>query len=253
MLTIKAFLIACPLVFLAGFVDSIAGGGGLISLPAYLLAGLPSHMAIATNKLSSSCGTTITMAKFIRERLVNFKLAVPTVVFAMIGSSLGAKLSLLTDDRMLKFLLLPVLCIAAFFVLNKKLFGREDTEETKITGKTFAIACVAAFFIGGYDGFYGPGTGTFLIIVLNVFARLSITRSNAQAKVINLTSNLSSLVVYIFSGNVIWVLGLVGALCNMAGNYLGTRVVLSKGSRITRPVILVALALLAVKIIWESI
>ena len=91
-LTIGTFLFVCPLLFLAGLVDAIGGGGGLISLPAYLIAGVPVHQAIATNKLSSTCGTTLATARFIRNKLVNFKLAVPSVVSAIIGSSIGAKL-----------------------------------------------------------------------------------------------------------------------------------------------------------------
>ena len=116
------FLIVCPLLFLAGFVDSIAGGGGLISLPAYLLAGLPTHLAIGTNKLSSACGTSLTTIRFIRKGLVRWKLALPGVAAAMLGSSLGSRLSLAADERLIRGLLLAVLPIAAFLVLNPRLF-----------------------------------------------------------------------------------------------------------------------------------
>lgn len=249
MLTIKMFLIVCPLVFLAGFVDSIGGGGGLISLPAYMFAGLPTHAAIATNKLSSACGTTISTFKFIKGKLVHFKLAVPTVLCAMAGSFIGAKLSLLTSENTLRIIMIPVLVVAAFFVINRNLFGKNDAETVIITGKTYVIACIAALIIGAYDGFYGPGTGTFLIITLNVFAKLNVKTSNAQSKVINLTTNLTSLAVFITGGQVVWALGLAGAVCNMAGNYLGATLAIKKGSKITRPIILVVLILLAIKII----
>ena len=249
-LTWVTFCIVCPLVFLAGFVDSIGGGGGLISLPAYILAGLPSHMAIATNKLSSACGTTVTTIKFIKEKLVYIKLAIPTVVLAFIGSFIGAKLSLRTDENVLKFIMIPVLCVAAFFVLNRNLFGKNDSKTVDITKKTVIVACIAAFIIGGYDGFYGPGTGTFLIIVLNVFGHLNVKTCNAQAKVINLTTNLTSLAVFIMGGQVIWKLGLAAAACNMLGNLLGANLAIKKGAIITRPVILLVLILLAIKIIF---
>lgn len=101
MITFKTFLIVAPLVFLGGFVDAIGGGGGLISLPAYLLAGIPSHMAIATNKLSSALETTVTTIRFIREKLVSLKYAIPGVICAMAGSFVGAKLSLITDEKIL--------------------------------------------------------------------------------------------------------------------------------------------------------
>jgi len=249
MLTLKSFLIVCPLVFLAGFVDSIGGGGGLISLPAYLFAGLPTHMAVATNKLSSACGTTISTIKFIKEKLVHLNLAVPTVICAMAGSFVGARLSLLTSEDALKIIMIPVLLIAAFFVMNRNMFGRNNDESVVIDKKTYIIACLAALIIGGYDGFYGPGTGTFLIIALNVFARLNVKTSNAQAKVINLTTNLTSLAVFIMGGQVMWALGLAGAVCNMAGNHLGASLAIKQGARITRPIIIAVLILLAIKII----
>lgn len=244
------FLIVCPLVFLAGFVDAIGGGGGLISLPAYILAGLPTHSAIATNKLSSALGTTVTTVKFIREKLLNFKLAIPTIICAIIGSSIGAKLSLRMDEKLLGIVLLPVLFVAAFLVLNKKIF-KEDEGNTEITKKVYLVGSIAALVVGCYDGFYGPGTGTFLIIAFHVFAKLDTKLSNAQAKVINLTTNVTSLMVFIMGGQVVWILGAVAALCNMAGNYIGARLVISKGSRITRPIIIEVLTILFVKIVFE--
>ena len=248
-LTPSMFLIICPLLFLAGFVDSIGGGGGLISLPAYLIAGLPSHMAIATNKLSSSCGSSLTTVRFLRHGLINIRLAVPSVIAALVGSTLGARLSLLVREDVLKYILFAVLPVAAFFVLNRHLFRDRGNEKAVADRKTLIICILSALIIGGYDGFYGPGTGTFLIIAFTVFARMSVPAANAQAKVINLTSNLASLAVYLMNGQVLILLGLAGAVCNMAGNYLGSGLAMSGGSRIVRPVILGVLALLLIKIL----
>ena len=125
-LTARTFLIVCPLLFLAGFVDSIAGGGGLISLPAYLFAGLPIHTAIGTNKLSSACGTSLTTLRFIRKGLVRWRLALPGVGMAMIGSWCGSRLSLLADERLIRGILFAVLPIAAFVVLNRRTSGRRS-------------------------------------------------------------------------------------------------------------------------------
>ncbi len=249
-LTPVTFLIVCPLLFLAGLVDSIGGGGGLISLPAYLFAGLPAHMAIATNKLSSACGTSLATARFIRKGLVNFRLAVPSVIMAIAGSSLGAKLSLLVDEAVLKYILLGVLPVAAFFVLNRHLF-RDGGQQAAADRKTLAVCCVSAFVIGMYDGFYGPGTGTFLIIAFTVFTRMAVGSANAQAKVINLTSNITSLAVFLLNGQVLIPLGLAAAVCNMAGNWVGSGLAISKGTRIVRPVILLVLILLLIKILFN--
>lgn len=248
-LTIGTFLFVCPLLFLAGLVDAIGGGGGLISLPAYLIAGLPMHQAVATNKLSSTCGTTLATVRFIKKGLVNFKLAVPSVISAIIGSSIGARLSLLMDEKIMEYVLFAVLPIAAFIVLNKKWFKDNPDAELVLNTKTYITAIVAALIIGMYDGFYGPGTGTFLIIAFTTFAKISVGSANAQAKVINLTTNITSLIIFILNGQVLFSLGLAAAACNMLGGYIGAGLVINKGSRIVKPTILLVLLLLFLKIL----
>jgi len=250
-LTFHTFIIVCPLLFLAGLVDAIGGGGGLISLPAYLFAGLPVHSAIATNKLSSSCGTALSTVRYIRNGLVSFRLAMPSVLCAVLGSSAGARCSLMADEQILKYILFAVLPAAAFFVLNRHLFP--DNEETDLVPdkKMLLTAVTAAFVIGFYDGFYGPGTGTFLIIAFTVFAKMGPAHANAHTKVINLTTNITSLAVFLIHGQVIILLGLIAAAFNMAGNYVGSGLALSRGTKIIRPVILAVLALLFVKLLVD--
>lgn len=248
-LTIQTFLIVCPLLFLAGLVDAIGGGGGLISLPAYLLSGVPIHNAIATNKLSSACGTTLATVRFIRQGLVNWRLALPTIAFAVLGSSLGAHLSMATGEGIMEKILFVVLPVVAFLVLNPRIFHDNREAEIRLNRRTLLTAILSSFAVGIYDGFYGPGTGTFLIIAFTVFARLNIRTANAQAKVINLTTNITSLTIFILNGQVVFLLGLAAAVCNMAGNYVGAGLAMTRGSRITRPVILLVLVLLFLKVL----
>lgn len=247
-ITYQTFLIVCPFLFLAGLIDAIGGGGGLISLPAYLIAGLPPHTAIATNKLSSTCGTTLATFRFIKNGLVNFKLAIPSVITAIIGSSIGANLNLLVDEKIMLYLMVGILPVCAFLVLNKKLFHDGGSDEVILNKKTYSVAAISAFVIGMYDGFYGPGTGTFLIIAFTIFAKLSIKTSNAQAKVINLTSNITSLVVFLLNGEVLFSVGLAAAACNMIGGYIGAGLVMKNGAKIVKPSIIFVLILLALKI-----
>ena len=241
------FLIVCPLLFLAGFLDAIGGGGGLISLPAYLLAGLPVHSAIATNKLSGSCGTALATIQFIRRGLVNWKLAVPTVAAAILGSSLGAKASMAVEEAVMEKLLLCVLPVAAVIVLRSRSFRQEG--QILLNRRTWLTALVSAGAVGFYDGFYGPGTGTFLIIAFTTLAKFPLARANAHAKVINLTTNLTSLAVFLTGGQVVFLLGLAGAACNMAGNFLGAELAVKRGAAVTKPVILIVLGLLALKLL----
>lgn len=247
-ITFQTFLIVCPFLFLAGLVDAISGGGGLISLPAYLIAGLPPHTAIATNKMSSTCGTALATTRFIKNKLVNFKLALPAAVAAVIGATIGANLSLLVTETVLLYLMIAILPVCAFLVLNKKLFHDGNEDEIILNKRTYKIAIVIAIVVGLYDGFYGPGTGTFLIVAFTVFAKFSIKTANAQAKIINLTSNITSLIVFLLNGEVLLILGLAAAVCNMAGGYIGSGLVMKNGAKIVKPSIIFVLFLLAIKI-----
>lgn len=248
-LTIQTFIIVCPLLFLAGIVDAIGGGGGLISLPAYLLAGLPPHAAVATNKMSSPFGTALATWRFARNHLINVKLSIPSVIAAIIGSFIGSHISLLVPEKVMAWVLVIILPLSAFLVLNKKLFNDNGSDEITLDRRTYLTATIAAFIIGCYDGFYGPGTGTFLIIAFTVFAKLSIKKANAQAKVINLTTNITSLIIFLLNGQVIIPLGIAAALCNMAGGYIGAGLVMQNGAKIAKPSILLVLGLLAAKVL----
>ena len=188
------------------------------------------------------------MIRFLRNGLVNLKLALPAVAAAFAGSSLGARLSLAVSEDAMKYTLFIVLPAAAFVVLNRHLFG-DGGGEAKADRRTVVVCILSALVIGAYDGFYGPGTGTFLIIAFTVLAKMSVPAANAQAKVINLTSNITSLAVFLLNGQVVLLLGLAGAVCNMAGNWLGSGLAITKGAKIVRPVILIVLVLLLIKIL----
>ena len=152
------YFIICPLLFLGGFVDSIAGGGGLITLPAYLLAGLPPHLALGTNKFSSAMGTTISTARLALNGFIKLRPALICIAGAFIGSSIGSRLALLISDEIFNKLLIIVLPIAAFYVMrNKGLSQDPESYVDKTDSRTPLRIAVIAFFIGGYDGFYGPG------------------------------------------------------------------------------------------------
>lgn len=247
--SINTFLIICPLVFVAGFVDSIGGGGGLISISAFLMAGLPPHAAVATNKMSSAGGTALTTYHFYKNKCISLKLSLPTVVAAVVGSYLGANISIMVNEKVMKIVLLVLLPVSAFLVLNKRLFNDNGRDVVILNKRTFAAAVLCSFFIGGYDGFYGPGTGTFLIIAFTVIAGLSMKSANGQAKVINLTTNITSLIVFFINGQVVIPIGIAACVCNMAGGYLGARVALKNGSKIVKPIIISVLLLLLLKII----
>ena len=239
--TLLHFLIVCPLVGIAGFVDSIAGGGGLISLPAYLISGLPVHTCIATNKLSSSMGTAVATGKYALSGYIDWHLAVFCAAASLAGAALGANIALLIGDGTFRVLMLIILPLTALYVFKKKnLFSGEDRKELSFL-HTVILSSIIAFALGLYDGFYGPGTGTFLILLLTRFAHMELHRANGITKVINLSSNVSSLSVYLLNAQVLMPLGLCAGAFSILGNYLGSRCFTSKGAAIARPIILLVL------------
>lgn len=245
--SLTTFFIVCPLVFLAGFVDSIGGGGGLISLPAYLFAGVPAHMALATNKLSSTLGTSI--SAFRMRKRMDLSVAGASVVCALVGSSIGSSLALMVSEKVVQYMLLPVLPVVAYYVLRKKNLD-EGTEKVTLPRKNvFLLSMIASFCVGMYDGFYGPGTGTFLILLYTGLVKMDLMTASANTKAVNLASNVGALTVFILNGKVFYTLGIPAALCCIAGNYLGSGMVLKNGSRVVRPIILVVLLILFVKIL----
>ncbi len=244
------YLIVCPLIFLGGFVDAIAGGGGLISLPAYLIAGLPAHAAIGTNKISSAMGTTLTTWKFWKQGYIRLKLSLLCAVFALVGSACGANLALLVADRIFKLLLLFILPLTALYVFRSKSLSAEGKEPLS-PRKTYVIAAALALVIGVYDGFYGPGTGTFLLLLLTGLAHMDLNSAAGTTKVINLSTNIAALVTYLINGKVLLSLGLVAGIFGIAGNWLGTRFFTEKGAKIVKPLICVVLAIFFIRIVYE--
>lgn len=243
------YLIVCPLVFLAGLIDSIAGGGGLISLPAFMIAGVPPHMALGTNKLSSTMGTTVSTIRYGRNGFIRGKLAVTASASALIGSPIGANLSLLVSEKVIRNMMIVILPIVAYYVLRNKNMGEGEDIDTLPESQVLVIAVIAAFVIGIYDGFYGPGTGTFLILILTGVAKMGIKKASGLTKVINLSSNIAALVTFVINGKVMYSLGFAAAAFCIMGHYLGSGMVVHNGQKIVRPIVLVVLAILFLKII----
>lgn len=248
-LELTTFLIVCPLTFLAGFIDAIAGGGGLISLPAFLIAGLPPHFAIGTNKMSSTMGTALTTFRFAKSGFINWKLAGVCSIVALISSSTGARLLLMVDEKIISYVLLIILPLTAYYVFRAKDLSPTGTPRGRF--EMYLIALLSTVAIGIYDGFYGPGTGTFLLLLLTGLARMKLTEANGLTKAINLSTNVAALAVLLFNGKVLIALGVVAGLFNMLGNYFGSRSFVSGGSKVVRPLIMLVLAIFMVKLIFE--
>ncbi|MBR6271658.1 MAG: TSUP family transporter [Lachnospiraceae bacterium] len=244
-------LILCPLIFLSGFVDSIAGGGGLISLPAYMIIGLPPHVARGTNKISSFLGTFTATVRYAKKGFIPYRQAIFCVVFALGGSFIGTKLGLLVDENVFKIIMLVIIpATAAYVWFHKQSFELKTPYSTVITT---LLACAVAFVIGMYDGFYGPGTGTFLLLLLTSVAHLSIDKAQGISKSINVTTNATSLVIFIIEGKALIATGLIAGAFSMAGSILGTKMYFKDTTKVVRPVMIAVLVIFFVKVLLEVI
>ena len=244
-LTLSMVLIVAVGVFLASFMDAIAGGGGIISVPTYLLAGLPMHVALGTNKLSAGLGSLASTGRYIKSGYVDWRLGVPSIVLALVGSHFGTKLQLMIDEVYLQYLLLVVLPVVAFVVLRQL----PETPGVIARKKQMAIVYLASLVVGAYDGFYGPGTGTFLLLIFCNLAKLDVRTAGGNVKLVNLASNIGALVTSLMSGKVFLVLGLIGTVTSFLGHFLGAGLAIKNGSKIVKPAVILVLVLLAAKVI----
>jgi len=246
-----AFLGAC--VFLAGVVDALAGGGGLITLPAYLAAGLNPALLLGTNKLSSSIGTVVSALRYHRSQRLRLRPFLPVVAAALAGAWLGARLALLVDPAWIRPLLLAALPAVSYLVWSHEDFGHEDASAQLSSAESRRRSLMIAFPIGVYDGFFGPGTGTFFALAFVRWGRCDLLGATARAKTLNLASNLAALAAFAWAGRLHWELGLATSVLSLAGHWVGSHLGVKNGARIIRPVVLLVCAGLFVKILLDAL
>lgn len=232
---------------LAGFVDAVAGGGGLIAVPALLSAGLPPVAALATNKAQSVVGTITAAWTYWRKGYVALKTLVPGIAATFVGSFIGAWTVKSIDTSALNVAVpVAVIAVALYFILSPSIKDIDRTARLK-----FALFVPAVgFIIGFYDGIFGPGTGSFFMVCFVALFGLSAARASAHTKVLNVTSNLAALALFIAAGDVVWPVALVMAAGQVIGGYLGALTGIRFGARVIRPLVIVVSIALAIKLLF---
>lgn len=250
---VKTLLIVCPLVFLGGFVDSVAGGGGLITLPAYMMAGVPVHFAAGTNKVVNACGSATASVKFFRSGKIRLHAALCAAAGALVGGYIGAEIAKLLSENLLKGLMLIALPIVAVFLVVKKDFGQETGEKQYPKPYEMGVSAGIGLLIGCYDGMIGPGTGTFMIMAFTALLSMDMVTASGCSKVGNLASNIAAAVSFIVGGKVMWALVVPAAVCSMLGNWCGARYAIRGGGKKIKGMIFLVLGMLFVKMIIDLI
>lgn len=233
---------------LAGFIDAIAGGGGLITVPALLAAGLPPVNALATNKLQSVFSQIMSCWRYAARGLIEFRAYGGIAIGVFIASALGALVvQSISADALKRLIPLLVIAALAYMVFSPRM---TDAETPPRLSKAGYAPLGAA--IGFYDGFFGPGTGSFFTTSLVGLRGLGLIRAAAHTKLFNFASNAGSLVLFLAAGQAVWIVGLTMAVCAMAGAWLGAHVAMRHGARVIRPLLVLASLALTAKLIWDG-
>ena len=249
--------VLCGFAFLAGFVDAVVGGGGLIQLPALFLF-LPKELAssvplvFGTNKFAALCGTSTAVIQYARRVTLPWGTVLPGAIAAFAFSALGARCVQLLSSQVLKPLVLVLLIVVALYTYARKDFGRLHAPRFLSHHERLAAVAVG-IVIGFYDGFFGPGTGSFLIFIFIGLFRFDFLAASASAKTINVATNLAAVLAFGLAGQIMWQYAVPMAFCNVAGSVLGARLAVVKGNRFVRVFFLSVVVLMIARFGWELI
>lgn len=229
----------------SGFIDSIAGGGGLISIPTYMAVGVPVEFILGTNKFVSSSGTSLAVYRYITNRAILWKIMIFSIIAALLGSVIGANLSVYLSKSAMFGILLVVIPLIFFLQARQ---ARAETSPKELTPRSSVLRAAAiGLVVGGYDGLFGPGTGTFLLLAFMAFLSMSAKEASANARIVNYASNLSAFLYFLYQGRIFWPVATVAIAGSLCGNWLGSGMVLKDADKIVGPVFRFVLVLLLLK------
>ncbi|MDX5363449.1 MAG: TSUP family transporter [Pseudazoarcus pumilus] len=247
-------LVIAVAAFMAGFVDAVVGGGGLIQIPALFTAFPATSPAtlFGTNKIASIVGTTSAAVQYSRRVSIPWKIALPGATAALIGAWFGARAVAWMPVELLRPLVLLLLVLVAVYTFARKDFGT-GVSKAALANRDVVITVVIALCVGFYDGFFGPGTGSFFIFLLVRFISLDFLHASATAKILNVATNLAALAFFASSVDLLWKAGLIMACCNLTGAVIGSRMALRHGAGFVRHIFLVVVVLLIAKMAYDLV
>lgn len=237
----------------AGWVDAVVGGGGLLLLPALLVAAPHTPLAtlLGTNKLGAVFGTTSAAIAYARRVRIDRRVVVPTAGLALVGSGLGAAMATALTADVLKPVIMVVLAGVALLVYLRPTMGAATDTGLRTRNRVLAVIALAGLGVSLYDGLIGPGTGVFLIIAFTAVIGMDFVSASASAKIVNVCTNLGALTVFALGGHVDWLLGLGLAVCTIVGAQIGARMAMRRGSGFVRAVLLVVVLALLLRMAWD--
>ncbi len=248
-LTPDILILLAATAFIASTIDAMAGGGGLLTIPVLMTTGIPPHMVLGTNKMQAICGTSVATWRYARQGLIDWKIIRPAVIGTFIGSALGTIAVQQLDSDFLKPLVpFLLMAMALYFLLSPRLSDQDSHARIGM----MAFACTFAPVIGFYDGFFGPGAGSFFTATLLAFLGMNLQRATANTKLLNLTSNAASLLMFLIGGNVVWLAAAVMIPGQIIGGYCGAHLAMRHGAKLIKPVLVIVSLALSAKLLWAQ-
>ncbi len=245
------FFLLLPAAFLAGFIDAIAGGGGMVQVPAllFLYPNYPLASLLGTNKLAMMFGTSMSAFHYIKALKIDLKRVIPTLIAAFLGAVSGASAVSHLDETVAKTLVMVLLILIGIYLVSRRQLGLKDSQKDLSTLKLQGVSVLIGFCCGAYDGFLGPGTGSLLIFAYITLLGFSFLRGSAYAKLINLTTNIAAFLYFAFHGQVFYKMGLAMMGFNVLGNYVGAKLAIKHGSGFVRIIFLIILLAIIIKLL----
>ena len=252
--SILADYFVCGLVFLifasfvAGFIDSVAGGAGLILVPSFILAGLPAQIALGQEKLVSTIGTLSAIFNFFKSKKIVWNFVIIGVPVALLGAFVGAKMILFLDENFVGKIIAFLMPFGLLFSFFPK---KDEQNSAQITLKQKIIFPFLTFIIGFYDGFFGPGTGSLLILALYYVMNLSLVASSATSKIFNLASNIGAFIAFTLAGKMLFLIGIPMIIASILGNFIGSKMAIKNGDKFIRPILFGMIFVLFLSLIYK--
>lgn len=247
-LWILVFLIS--VFFIAGFIDSIAGGGGLLSIPALLLVGISPQYALGTNKLVVIFGTTTALINFAHHKKIAYKITFIAIGFSLIGAYVGTRLILSFAPEKIATIVLVLLPISALIALFPKRYAQNNFADFNNL-QIFFYTPLISLSIGAYDGFFGPGTGTFLILGFYLLLHMDLVYASGSSKAVNLASGIGSFIAFAFSGDILYTLSIPLIIANIVGGYSGSKFAIKKGSGAVRAFVAISFCMAFISLVFK--
>ncbi len=248
-------LFVCPMLFLAGLIDGISGGGGIISLPTYMLTGMPLSVAYGCNKMQSLLGTGASLVKYAKSGLVDLRPSAIACITAIIGSFVSTRIMLQLDDGVKRIIVAVAMCfIITLTVLSGKLkLGAHEKTKIACSPRNVLLCLVCGLLLGLYDGFFGPGCGTVALLLFALIFGYDMRVGTGNSRIIIVVSNFISLISYILEGSILYEIAIPASIANILGSYLGAHLAVKNGKKLVKKVLYIVIAFLIVQAITKLI